>query len=252
MVHSATTTDSKRESVPSSVNPADQATRQAAWVVVAAFREARTIGAVVSRLVGDGWRVVVVDDGSDDDTAGLAHPAGAWVLRHGVNVGQGAALSTGFAFAQRDPAMRFVLTFDADGQHDAAALPRLLAPLASGSADVTLGSRFLDPDSVRSIPRIRRFLLRVATWLARSNTGMKLTDTHNGMRGFRREALSRLVLRQDRMAHASEILAEVGRLQLRVQEVAVHVSYTDYSLAKGQRLIDAVSVVWDLLIAKTR
>lgn len=236
----------------SSVNPADQLVRRATWVVIAAYQEARTIGTVVARLVDDHWHVVVVDDGSEDDTAACALAAGAWVLRHAVNVGQGAALATGFVYASRDPAVRFVVTFDADGQHDPGAVPRLIAPLASDTADVTLGSRFLEPDGLGSIPASRKVLLRLATRLARWTTGLKLTDTHNGMRGFRCDVLSRLVLQQDRMAHASEIQAEVARLRLRYQEVPVRVSYTPYSLSKGQGLIDAVSVLWDLLIAKTR
>lgn len=219
---------------------------------MAAYQEARSIHDVVARLVADQWRVVVVDDGSNDDTAASALAAGAWVLRHPVNLGQGAALATGFAHAIRDPATRFVVTFDADGQHDPGAIPRLVAPLANGEIDVTLGSRFLEPDSVGNIPASRKALLRLATRLARWTTGLQLTDTHNGMRGFRREALNRIRLQQDRMAHASEIQHEIARLKLRYLEVPVSVTYSDYSLSKGQRLIDAVSVLWDLLIAKTR
>lgn len=223
------------------------------WVIIPAYRETQVLGPVISRLRARGWRVVVVDDGSGDGTAAVAASAGAWVLAHPVNLGQGAALRTGFAFALADPTMQYVVTFDADGQHDPDAIGALLAPLTSGAAGVVLGSRFLpDTDGSSQIPATRKALLRLATRLARWTTGLKLTDTHNGLRAFRRDALARLRLGQDRMAHASEILSEISRLELPYQEVGVRVSYSAYSLSKGQGLIDDVTVLWDLLIAKAR
>ena len=225
--------------------------RERSWIVIPAYRETQVLGPVVSRLRALGWRVVVVDDGSDDDTSVIAASAGARVIRHAVNLGQGAALRTGFAFALRDPATEFVVTFDADGQHDPEAVAALIEPLVAGTSAVTLGSRFL-PGTDSPIPATRKALLRVATRVARWTTGLRLTDTHNGMRAFRRDALERMVLQQDRMAHASEILSEIARLGLPYQEVGVRVAYTAYSLAKGQGVIDAVSVLWDLLIAKAR
>ena len=222
------------------------------WVVIPAFEEAQVLGPVVSRLRSLGWRVVVVDDGSSDATASAAEAAGAAVVRHAINAGQGAALRTGFAYALRDPAARFIVTFDADGQHDPDDVHRLVEPLAANVTSVTLGSRFLDAAGHRDMPASRKVLLRLATRLSRWSTGLELTDTHNGLRGFRRDALEQLLLVQDRMAHASEIQTEVARLHLPYQEVPVRVVYTAYSLSKGQRLVDAVSILWDLLIAKAR
>lgn len=210
------------------------------------------LGPVVSRLRSIGWRVVVIDDGSLDETGATAAAAGAHVLRHIFNAGQGAALRTGFAYALRDPTTEFVVTFDADGQHDPDAVSDLIEPLAASRVEVTLGSRFLDAAGHSEMPASRRVLLRLAIRLARWSTGLRLTDTHNGLRGFRRQALERLVLQQDRMAHASEIQTEIARLGLTYQEVPVRVAYTAYSLSKGQRLVDAISILWDLLIAKTR
>lgn len=226
--------------------------RSASWIVVPAYREAKAIGPVVASLTEAGWPVVVVDDGSDDDTAVAARAAGARVVRHPVNLGQGAALRTGFAWALAQPGTRFVVTFDADGQHDPAAVATLLAPLVAGEADVVLGSRFLDPAASLAVPPLRRMLLRVATWVGRVTTGLPLTDAHNGLRAFTAMALRQLELTQDRMAHASEIQAEIARHRLRCLERPVRVSYTAYSLAKGQRLVDAVSILWDLLLTPRR
>ena len=226
--------------------------RRATWVVIAAYREAGVIGDVVGALRRGGWRVVVVDDGSDDGTAPIAAHAGAWVLRHAVNLGQGAALRTGFAFVLSQADARIAVTFDADGQHSPEAIEPLVAPIARGETDVTLGSRFLDPASAREVPATRRALLRLATLLARVTTGLRLTDTHNGLRAFSTDALGRLNLQQDRMAHASEIQAEIAGQRLRYQEVPVQVAYTEYSVAKGQRVVDSVSIIWELLLAKLR
>lgn len=230
----------------------DDTITRATWVVIPAFREATIIGQVVTAVREAGWHVVVVDDGSGDGTASAASQAGAVVLRHAVNLGQGAALRTGFAFALRQPKTGVIVTFDADGQHAAADVVRVVTPLMSGQADVVLGSRFLHPEALRRIPPLRRSLLRLATAIARRTTGLPLTDTHNGLRGFTRAALAGLRLEQDRMAHASEILAEVGRTKCRVLEVPADVSYTAYSLAKGQRLIDAATILWDLAISRLR
>ncbi len=102
------------------------------------------------------------------------------------------------------------------------------------------------------MPPLRRHLLRLATRLARLTTGLPLTDTHNGLRGFTREALGRLTLTQDRMAHASEILSQLARHGLRVREVSVAIRYSEYSVAKGQRMIDAVTILWDLFLTRAR
>ncbi|MDX2207653.1 MAG: glycosyltransferase family 2 protein [Gemmatimonadales bacterium] len=230
----------------------DNAIRQATVVVVPAYREERVVGATIAGICAAGWRVVLVDDGSDDGTASAAAAAGATVLRHPVNLGQGAALRTGFAWALRSRSVRYVVTFDADGQHSTEAIDNLVQPLAHDQVDVTLGSRFLESNSRAAVPATRRLLLHTATRLARWTTDLALTDTHNGLRAFRIEALRCLDLRQDRMAHASEILAEIARHRLTVREVSVQVAYTDYSRAKGQSMIDAVSILWDLIISRAR
>ena len=222
------------------------------WVVIPAYREATVLGTVLLELRRRGWRVVVVDDGSPDRTAAVAFEAGAVVLRHPVNLGQGAALRTGFAFALGQPGVRCIVTYDADGQHHADDVGRLVQPIAEGRADVVLGSRFLHPEALARIPTLRRGVLRLAVVMARRSTGLPLTDTHNGLRAFKPEILARMRLRQDRMAHASEMLSEIARLGAVTEEIPADVAYTPYSLAKGQRLLDAATIVWDLAISRLR
>jgi polyprenyl-phospho-N-acetylgalactosaminyl synthase len=221
--------------------------RRAVWVVVAAFDEALVIGPIVSDLVRRTYRVVVVDDGSRDATGQIALSAGATVITHPVNLGQGAALQTGIKFALQQGAS-CVVTFDADGQHRPSDVPRLVEALAERGAAYALGSRFLG--SPRGMPYGRRLLLQAAIWFTRVITGLSLTDTHNGLRAMTREGASRIALRQNRMAHASELLEQIAASGLPLVEVPVTIDYTQYSLAKGQRLSDSLAILFDLSAQK--
>lgn len=210
------------------------------WVVVAAFNEGAVIEGVIAELVGAGWSVVVVDDGSADDTAAKARGAGAVVVRHSINRGQGAALQTGIDYAVRRGA-RAIVTFDADGQHDAADIPALLAALAT--ADVALGSRFLG--KTEGATRRRRAMLRSATTVSNTLSGLQLTDAHCGLRAIRASAVPHLRLSQDRMAHASELLRKIRVARLNVVEVPVTIRYTEHSMRKGQGGLQAVRILFD-------
>ena len=216
-------------------------------VVIAAYNEGPSIGNVVRELLASHPNVVVVDDGSDDDTAERAREAGASVLIHFVNRGQGAALQTGITYALAQGAS-YIVTFDADGQHDVADLPALLAPIENGLADICLGSRFLERRE--RIPPIRRFVLWCAVLFMRVTTHARLSDAHNGLRAFSRRAALTLDLKLDRMAHASEIVDQIVASNLRYVEVPVRVRYTDYSMRKGQRSSAAFRVAFDYLMGR--
>lgn len=221
--------------------------RERTAIVIAAFREARSIGVVVRELRALYPRVIVVDDGSPDATAEEAANAGATVLRHFVNRGQGAALQTGISYALAHGA-DFLVTFDADGQHDVADLPALIGPLARGEVDICLGSRFLDRRA--PIPFFRRLVLKAAVLFMRVTSRMHLTDAHNGLRAFTRKAGLGIDLQLDRMAHASEIVDQFYRSGLHYREIPVRIRYTPYSLAKGQRNSAALKVAFDYLIGR--
>ena len=213
------------------------------WVVIAAYNEAPVIADVVADVRRAGYAPVVVDDGSTDRTGAVAAAAGAVVVRHPVNLGQGAALQTGIEFALGEGA-EIVVTFDADKQHRAADIAGLIAVLQQESADFALGSRFLG-DSLNQ-PRSRRMLLKAATWFTRLTTGLRVTDTHNGLRAMTRRGAQSVNLRQNRMAHASEILHQIAGSGLKYVETPVTIEYSAYSLAKGQTLGDALMILTDL------
>ncbi len=217
------------------------------YIVLAAFNEEQVIGDVIAELRQTFDHVVVVDDCSTDQTANVATLAGAIVLSHLVNRGQGAALQTGITFSLHCQAAQIV-TFDSDGQHRAEDIPRLLAPIIRGKADIVLGSRFLG--AVENMPRIRRILIKAAVLFTRVTSRITVTDAHNGMRAFSRRAAERLRLRMDRMSHASEILDQVRDMGLPYIEQPVTIRYTRYSCAKGQSSLNAFRIVLDYFFRK--
>jgi polyprenyl-phospho-N-acetylgalactosaminyl synthase len=215
------------------------------WAVVPAFNEGRAIEPVVQGLLCEGMDVVVVDDCSADNTAQAA--ANCWVARHPINMGQGAALQTGITFALSKGA-EFVVTFDADGQHQTSDIAKLWAVMQAAQADVVCGSRFLGTSS--GMPTSRRLLLKAAVLFQRITSGLALTDAHNGLRLLNRKAALALDLHENRMAHASEILDQFVEHGLKVAEAPVHIVYTEYSLAKGQKSSDAIHIALSILRRK--
>ncbi|MBN1779204.1 MAG: glycosyltransferase family 2 protein [Candidatus Buchananbacteria bacterium] len=215
--------------------------------VIPAYNEAQVIGGVVKSVAQFVSSVVVVDDGSTDRTNSLAKQAGATVLKHIVNCGQGAALQTGIKYALNHGA-DVIITFDADGQFVAAEIPLVIAPIINNQAQVVLGSRFLHPD--KKVPLGRRLILSLAVWVTKFYTGLAVTDTHNGFKAFSRQAAMLLDIKQNRMAHASEILEQIKKNQLKYLEVAVTVHYSQYSLQKGQKLTNLFKIFWDLFFSR--
>lgn len=215
--------------------------------IIPAYNEGKKIGEVIKGLKTKAnlpLDVLVVNDGSKDETAFLALEAGAMVLTHAINRGQGAALKTGIDFAIKKN-YQTVIFFDADGQMDPTEAYNLNLKLNEGY-DVVLGSRNLG--RVINMPLATRIVKGFALIFTRLTTGLNLTDTHNGFQAWRLSALSQIKLDQDRMAHASQILNEIGRLKLRYCEAPVTIAYTEYSKKKGQKLWNSFNIIWDLLI----
>jgi len=215
------------------------------WLVVPLFNEAEVIGEVVTEARKTFPNVVCVDDGSTDDSADQAARAGAVVVSHPINLGQGAALQTGIIYVLRQPEAQYLVTFDSDGQHRVEDAAAMVDRLRADEADVVLGSRFLDG---RTQPgRLKKIVLKTAIAFSNATTGVHLTDAHNGLRAFNRLAAASLSIKQNRMAHASEITDQIGKAKLRYVEQPVHIIYTDYSRRKGQSLLNSVNILTELL-----
>jgi glycosyltransferase involved in cell wall biosynthesis len=222
----------------SGVGPAD------IWVVIAAYNENEAIRHVVEDLLAHAYQVVLVDDGSARPLLDVLHGLRVHVLRHVINRGQGAALQTGICYALQHAASVLV-TFDADGQHQSADIPRLIAPILAGHVDAVLGSRFLEGGRAINISSAKRAVLKAAVVFTRMTTGLPVTDTHNGLRALSRKAALSIKITQDGMAHASQILQQIASQRIAFTEAPVTVVYTEYSLRKGQRLSNAFNILWE-------
>jgi glycosyltransferase involved in cell wall biosynthesis len=221
---------------------------QQIFVVVPSFNEGPMISQVLGELVQEGLQVVVVDDGSLDDTVQIALTHPVYVLQHPFNLGQGAALQTGIVFSLKHHACRYIVTFDADGQHQAADVLKLVEILSNSEADVVLGTRFFHKSRPPSLRTSRFILLKLAIWWTRLTTGLKVTDTHNGLRAFTAEAADRIQLTQNQMSHATQILTQISLLKLKYIEALVSIQYTDYSLKKGQSIWNTIDILWDTFV----
>jgi polyprenyl-phospho-N-acetylgalactosaminyl synthase len=214
-----------------------------AWIVVPAFNEAGVIGDVITDLRSVFANVVCVDDGSADGTGDVAVRAGAHLVRHPVNLGQGAAIQTGVEYARSQPGARVFATFDADGQHRVEDVVTMIDRLDSGDVDIVIGTRF--GPGVSRPPLLKRLVLQTAVWLSPRGRRLGLTDTNNGLRVFNKTVADGLDITMNGMSHATEFVMLIAENHWRVAEQPVEVLYTEYSSAKGQPLLNGVNIVVD-------
>lgn len=213
------------------------------WFIIPVFNEEKMIGNVVRDIRQTFPNVVCVDDGSSDDSAAEIIRAGAQLVRHPVNLGQGAALQTGIEYARARLGAEYFVTFDADGQHRVNDAIRMLGRIRSEPVDILLGTR-----EMANMPRLKRWVLRAVTKLSPKSRRLGLTDAHNGLRVFNRKVAEQMTITLCGMGHASEIIEMIGRHRWRAAEEPVTILYTDYSRAKGQPLINGVNILFDIAL----
>jgi polyprenyl-phospho-N-acetylgalactosaminyl synthase len=218
------------------------------WIVVPAFNEAGVIGDVIADVRSVFDHVVCVDDGSHDDTDEVALRAAAHVVRHPVNLGQGAAIQTGVEYARNQPGAAVFATFDADGQHQVKDVVRMIDRLFAEDVDLVIGTRFADAGVVSRTPLMKRLVLRSVAWLSPHSRRLGLTDAHNGLRVFNKTVADGLNITMSGMSHASEFITLAYENRWRVAEEPVEILYTDYSKSKGQPLLNGVNIVFDGLL----
>ncbi len=215
------------------------------FVVIPAYNEAEKIGPVVRDIFSlyPDFNIVVVDDGSSDKTSQVSSSSGVTVLRHELNRGQGAALETGNSYSLLKGA-EAIIHFDADGQFDPREIGKLLQPVIQGKVEIVLGSRFLGQQE-SNIPWSKKyFILPIARVVNFLFTGLWLSDAHNGFRVLSRRAAKTMPIKQDRMAHASEILAQIKNKKISFKEMPVTVYYDHY----GQKFGGGLKIIRDLII----
>ena len=219
---------------------------QDAWLVIPLFNEVTVISEVIGQARATFPHIVCVDDASTDGSGDAARRAGAVVVTHPFNLGQGAALQTGISYVLRHTTGEYAVTFDADGQHRVEDAVAMVTRAREEDLAIVFGSRFLDRRTSPGL--LRRIILKGAVWITNQQTGLRLTDAHNGLRVIRRDALRSVDLEQNRMAHATEIVLQLSRTDLPWAEHPVHIVYTDYSRSKGQSLMNSINILIDTIV----
>jgi glycosyltransferase involved in cell wall biosynthesis len=192
-------------------------------VCIPAFNEAVTIGAIVQKAKKFAYEVIVCDDGSIDKTSEKAEAAGATVTRHKFNKGYGAAILTLF-YAAMEKNADFVITLDADGQHEPDQIPEILQPLLGDEADIVIGSRFLDKKNKNNIPRYRAFGIKTITKFVH-NESWTLSDAQSGYRAYTKRVLEKLNLFEMGMSISTEILFRAMENKFVIREIPVKINY---------------------------
>lgn len=218
------------------------------YIIIPVYNETEVIRHVVNELLLLGHSIIVVDDGSKNSIETALKGLPVYLLHHKVNLGQGAALQTGIEFALSNKA-EYLVTFDGDGQHQSTDIALLLGELQKDQLDIVLGSRFLATGN-QTIPATRKIVLQLARLINYLFSGLLLSDAHNGLRLMTANTARKIQFRENRMAHATELLSIIKRYQLNYKEIPVTIKYTSYSLKKGQTNWHGFRILFDLFLNK--
>lgn len=214
-------------------------------IVIPAYNEGKVIGKVLEDLKANHYEnILVVDDGSKDDTYKVVRHFGVRIIRHGLNRGLGGALGTGIEAAAQ---MKWpiIVTFDSDGQHDVKDIYKVALPISEGKAEVVIGSRMKNH---KGMPWYRVLFNKCGNLATFLMFGMWVSDSQSGLRAFSLGAAQKIQIKTNRMEVSSEIIREIKHRKLKLKEVPIKAIYTDYSLSKGQSLFTGIQTFFKLLL----
>lgn len=221
------------------------------WLIIPCFNEGTVIQDVIESARETFPNIVAVNDGSPDDSAERIHAGGAHLVNHPVNLGQGAAIQTGIEYARKQPGAQYFVTFDADGQHQVKDVVVMVNRLRTEPLDIIVGTRFGRPRSADDqVPWLKRVVLKTVVLLSPTTRKLGLSDAHNGLRVFNRTVAEEINIRMNGMSHASEIVSTIAHRGWRVSEEPVDILYTEYSMSKGQSLLNGVNILADGMLAR--
>lgn len=221
-------------------------------IVVAMYNESASIKEVLQNLkeIRPDDTIIVVDDGSKDNCYDIVlEVEGIHCLRHAINLGQGAALQTGIEYAKR-LGVDYVVTYDADGQHDPHDIEPFEKEMQRGNYDIILGSRFLG-EAINMDPA-KQYILKLSIWFGYVFGGLKLTDSHNGFRMINIEKFPEFEMKHNEMAHASEVIDIIREHKLSYKEMPCTIKYTEYSMQKGQSMSNSINIMVQYLLGKIK
>ena len=215
------------------------------YVIVPAFNEQNVIKDIINNLLKNFSNVIVINDGSNDKTLEIINDLDIKILSHEINLGVGAAVQTGFDYVSNIPDAKAVITFDADGQHlvdDAIAMAKEILICDEG---IIFGTRF--PKHSKNIPKVKRIVLKLIAKITDLVTGVTLSDAHNGLKAYKVSTIKELELQFSSYSYESELITQVAKKKIDYKEMSTDIKYTSYSIKKGQKLLNGLLIIEDLL-----
>ena len=216
------------------------------FVVMPVYNEAEVVTGVIKDVKRYFSNIVCVNDGSQDNSGQMILDSGAILVEHSINLGAGAATQTGVEYALMNKNIKYFVTIDADAQHNIGDAINMLKMLQNNNLDIVFGSRFIGV--IKNINPFKRIFLKMAGFFSKTTTGISLSDPHIGLRAFNRKFAENVKITLPGFAHASELIHKVADGNYKFGESPVTVTYSDYSKAKGQPMLNAINIAFDILI----
>jgi len=220
------------------------------YILIPVFNEEKKIESVVTELSSVFKNIVTVNDGSSDSTREILESLDVILLNHSVNLGQGAAISTGFKYIQRLKDAEAVVTFDADGQHSVKDAKAFAEEILSCKQEIIFGSRFIGNSS--KIPLIKKIVLSVVVFFTNRFSKINLSDAHNGMKAIKKTCLHKIDIDIDGFGFESQIIHQVSKKNITYKEMPTNTIYTSYSRHKGQKLANGFLILEDLFKSSSK
>jgi glycosyltransferase involved in cell wall biosynthesis len=218
------------------------------FIVVPVYNESPVIKDTISSIKSAGFsNIIVVDDGSNDDTLNIIEQTGVLCFHHKINRGKGAAVKTGIEAAKLQGA-NIIVTMDGDGQHNASDIKKLIKPIKKDQCDVVLGTRTINTNVMPLHKVIANKTGNTITWLL---NGLWVTDSQSGFRAFSRQATKTINTHSSHYEYETDVIREIKKHNLRFSEVPINVNYTEYSSKKPHRqnltngLKTLYKLIWD-------
>lgn len=214
-------------------------------IIIPAYNEESQVKTIIENLMISGFKnIVVIDDGSKDQTCEEVLKTKAMLLKHPINIGLGGALSTGLEYA-RQHGFQYAITIDSDGQHDIADAKKIAKELKKNKYDFVIGSRL---KSMKNKNNIRFFGNHLMDFTTAILSGKYIEDTQSGLRAFNKIALSKIQPISSGYEVSSEIIIQAVKGNLKISTIPIKAIYTDYSLKKGQKISNAIRVIRRLVV----
>lgn len=213
-------------------------------ILVSAHNEEENILSTINGLKKLFKYILVVDDGSTDNTQSVREREECFYIKHLFNAGQGAAIQTGLDFFCKRPEFKYVITFDGDGQHQAEDALQMREKIEINNSDMIIGSRFLLNESMIEIPKSKKLALKIARIIENAITGMNNTDAHVGLRILNRKAAGTIKIKNFGMSHSTDIILQLKREDCKIEEMPVNIKYNTY----GQSPLNGITVLIDLAL----